>query len=159
MKEAIIRDGKVFFANDVTIFAWKNGKRIRFEVKEDYRKRTLEKKRKIKLKAKEFLRKYSQPKKVDKEPVPDWIIEQIKNTSEVEMSPGERDHIVSEINSNLSDEAKQLHIITKDIGSFAYTFVNFGFNNYFFIDKVPISSLPTIKEMRERIDEKKNNRR
>lgn len=157
--KAYVCDGKVFLANDITIIARnKAGKIICFEAPTDYRKRTLEKQKKAKLKAREILRKYSKPKVVETEvDVPQWLRNLADSSPEVEMSSWERDHVVSEINTNLSDEAKKLPIVTKDIGDFSYTFINFGFNNYYFIEKVPISSLPTVKEMRERVDEKKNN--
>lgn len=45
-------------------------------------------------------------------------------------------HIMSELNTNLSEEDRKHAIITKTIGNYEYTFINKGFNDYIFVKKV-----------------------
>jgi hypothetical protein len=47
-------------------------------------------------------------------------------------------HVMSEINSNLSDEDMKHAIVSKPIGNYVYTFINKGFDNYVIIGKKEI---------------------
>ena len=54
------------------------------------------------------------------------------------LDPQEYAHVMSELNTNLSPEDRKHAIITKPIGNYYYTIVNYGFNDYKIIDKWPI---------------------
>ena len=51
------------------------------------------------------------------------------------LPPDEYAMVMSEINSHLSDDARKDFVVTKRIGKYAYTFENYGFNEYRFIRK------------------------
>lgn len=66
-----------------------------------------------------------------------------KNTSvlpTVQLPKKEYAHVMSEINTHMSDEQRELPIVSKAIGDYIYTFENHGFNEYRIIGKVPIES-------------------
>ena len=66
-----------------------------------------------------------------------------RNTSvlpTVRLPKDEYAHVMSEINTHLSDEQRELPIVSKAIGNHIYTFENYGFNDYRIIGKVPIES-------------------
>lgn len=47
-------------------------------------------------------------------------------------------HVISEINTHMSDEQRNKPVVSKAIGDYIYTFENHGFNNYRIIGKVSI---------------------
>jgi hypothetical protein len=55
---------------------------------------------------------------------------------QIQLPRDEYAHIMSELNTNLSEEDRKHAIITKTIGSYEYTFINKGFNDYIFVKKV-----------------------
>ena len=66
-----------------------------------------------------------------------------KNTSvlpTVQLPKKEYAHVMSEINTHMSDEQRELPVVSKAIGDYIYTFENHGFNEYRIIGKVPIES-------------------
>ncbi len=71
-------------------------------------------------------------------------IELIKHvTSSLEtirLSKQEYAHVMSEINTHLSDEQREQSIVSKAIGDYIYTFENNEFDNYRIVGKVPIDS-------------------
>ena len=46
--------------------------------------------------------------------------------------------VISEFNTNLSDEERTHRIVTKPIGEYYYTVINNGFNEYIVIGKIKI---------------------
>lgn len=64
----------------------------------------------------------------------------VKDYNTVVLSKNEYAHVMSELNTNLSDEQRKKKVITKAIGDFCYTIENNGFNNYRIIGKTPIDA-------------------
>lgn len=50
-------------------------------------------------------------------------------------------HVMSEINTHMSDEQRKQDVVSKAIGDYIYTFENHGFDNYRIIGKVPIDEV------------------
>ena len=44
-------------------------------------------------------------------------------------------HVISELNTHMSDEEKERSIVTKPIGDYYYTVINQGFDDYLIIGK------------------------
>ena len=70
--------------------------------------------------------------------------EYVKNSTSVlptiQLPKKEYAHVMSEINTHMSDEQRELPVVSKAIGDYIYTFENHGFNEYRIIGKVPIES-------------------
>ena len=47
-------------------------------------------------------------------------------------------HVMSELNTHLTTEERGKKISSKRIGNYLYVFINHGFNNYKFIDKIKL---------------------
>ena len=45
---------------------------------------------------------------------------------------------MSELNTHLTETERNERILAKPIGNYVYTFINYGFDEYRFIDKKPI---------------------
>ncbi len=71
-------------------------------------------------------------------------VENVKRNTSVlptlHLQKDEYAHVTSEINTNMSEEQRQLTVVSKAIGDYIYTFENHGFNDYRIIGKVPIES-------------------
>ncbi len=61
-----------------------------------------------------------------------------KDFKSIKLSEEEYAHVVSEINTNLTDEQRSMEIVSKAVGNYIYTFENNGFDNYRFIRKKKI---------------------
>ena len=57
---------------------------------------------------------------------------------QIQLQRDEYAHIMSELNTNLSDEDRKHAVITKVIGDYEYTIINKGFNNYIFVERTKI---------------------
>ena len=69
-----------------------------------------------------------------------WL-ERSKNESEIKqlfLPKDEYAKVISEFNTNMSDEDRMCRIVTKPIGDYFYTIINNGFNDYMVIGKRPI---------------------
>lgn len=51
----------------------------------------------------------------------------------------------SELNTHLSKEQRERRVITKTIGHYTYTFENFGYDNYRFVDKQLAKSIREVQ--------------
>ena len=60
------------------------------------------------------------------------------NSKEIILSKEEYAHVMSELNSHLSEEDRQSKLISKPIGDYVYLVVNHGFDDYTIIGKYPI---------------------
>lgn len=49
-------------------------------------------------------------------------------------------HVVSEVNTNLTNEERKKNILVKPVGDYYYTFINKGFNDYIIIGKKEIAN-------------------
>ena len=49
--------------------------------------------------------------------------------------------MISEFNSNVSEEDRMHKLLSKAIGNYVYTAINNGFNDYIVIDKSPIENV------------------
>ena len=49
-------------------------------------------------------------------------------------------HVVSEINTNLTNEERKKNVLVKPVGDCYYTFINKGFNDYIIIGKKEIAN-------------------
>ena len=58
----------------------------------------------------------------------------------IQLSKQEYAHVISEINTHMSDEQRKQPVVSKAIGDYIYTFENYGFDNYRIIGKVPIDN-------------------
>ena len=65
-------------------------------------------------------------------------LRQVQGLDSIRLDKGEYARVVSEINTHLSDEDRKHALVTKPIGSYRYTFINRGFGDYVFVDKVEI---------------------
>ena len=45
---------------------------------------------------------------------------------------------MSELNTHLTQEERGKKIVSKRIGNYLYVFINYGFNNYKFVDKIKL---------------------
>lgn len=69
------------------------------------------------------------------------VLNSFKNNIEIEsiesiiLPKNEYAHVMSELNTNLTKEEREKHILVKPIGDFYYTIENNGFNNYRIIGK------------------------
>ena len=57
------------------------------------------------------------------------------NIATVYLPKDEYAHVISEINTHMSDEQRAMPVVSKAIGDYIYTFENYGFNEYRIIDK------------------------
>lgn len=67
---------------------------------------------------------------------------------EIRLNKQEYAQVVSELNTNLTNAERKKKTLSRAIGNYIYTFENKGFDNYRFVEKVPID-----KEFAEWIDE------
>lgn len=58
-----------------------------------------------------------------------------KNIKTVYLPKDEYAHVMSEINTHMSDEQRAMPVVSKAIGNYIYTFENYGFNEYRIIGK------------------------
>lgn len=65
-------------------------------------------------------------------------LRQISGYKEIKLSRAEYARVVSEINTHMSDEDRKHALVSKPIGNYRYTFINKGFDDYVFVDKVEI---------------------
>ena len=63
-----------------------------------------------------------------------------KDYETVVLSKDEYAHVMSELNTHLSDEQRKQKVVTKAIGNYNYTIENNGFDNYRIIGKEDIDS-------------------
>ncbi len=61
------------------------------------------------------------------------------NPRQIILPKDEYAHVMSELNSNLSNEDRERNIVVKPIGDYYYTVVNKGFNDYIIIGKRKIN--------------------
>ena len=144
--KAYVCDGKVFLANDITIFAWKNGKRIYFEAPVDLRKA------KVYIKNSKVLENPNKKKRlrarmsleerlaIAENEIPQDIIEFAK-THKARMTIQEKIKITHELNTNLIEEERKKPIVYRYIGDYEYIAINFGMDNYYFIKKKKIKGV------------------
>ncbi len=60
--------------------------------------------------------------------------------------------VMSEFNSNMSDQERKHRVVSKAIGDYWYTVLNQSYNEYIVINKTPIEDLDNIKELWKEID-------
>ena len=65
-------------------------------------------------------------------------LRQVQGLESIRLDRGEYARVVSEINTHLSYEDRKHALVTKPIGNYRYTFINRGFSDYVFVDKVEI---------------------
>lgn len=63
-----------------------------------------------------------------------------KDYETVVLPKDEYAHVMSELNTHLSDEQRKQKVVTKAIGNYNYTIENNGFDNYRIIGKEDIDS-------------------
>lgn len=68
------------------------------------------------------------------------------------LPPAEYAMVMSEFNSNMSDEERKHRVVSKAIGDYWYTVLNQSYNEYIVINKTPIEDLDNIKELWKEID-------
>lgn len=54
------------------------------------------------------------------------------------LSPSEYVRVTHELNTHMSKEDRNRKIVRKCVGNYMYTFINNGFDNYIFLDKIHI---------------------
>ena len=64
----------------------------------------------------------------------------LRSTERIILPEDEYAHVISELNSNMSETDKSKKLVTKPIGDYYYTVINQGFNEYVIIGKRPIIS-------------------
>ncbi len=77
---------------------------------------------------------------INKEDFKEYLsaIDNWKNHDQIILPKNEFAHVISELNSNMSDEERTHSVVSKPIGEYIYTFINKGFNDYVIIGKRPI---------------------
>lgn len=65
-------------------------------------------------------------------------LSQVTGRKQITLSKSEYAHVMSEINSNMSEEDRKHAIVMKPIGNYVYTFINKGFDDYTIIKKEKI---------------------
>lgn len=68
-------------------------------------------------------------------------LQAVKNSEQILLPKKEYALVMSEINTNMSDEDRKHGVVTKAIGNYKYTFINKGFNDYTIIDKQLIDNV------------------
>lgn len=61
-----------------------------------------------------------------------------KNYTQIMLPKDEYAHVISEINTNLPDEKRKRGVVSHIVGNYTYTFINYGFNDYVIVKKLPI---------------------
>lgn len=69
----------------------------------------------------------------------------IKNLPTIRLPKDEWAMVVSELNTHLSKEQRALPVVSKTIGFYTYTFENFGFDNYRFVDRKLAKSIEEVQ--------------
>ena len=64
----------------------------------------------------------------------------VRNAEQIVLPKDEYAHVMSELNTNMTDEDKKHAVVTKPIGNYYYTVINKGFDNYTIIGKDEIDS-------------------
>ena len=67
----------------------------------------------------------------------------------IRLSKKEYAHVMSELNTHLSEEQRKRHVVVKAIGNYVYTLENLGFNNYRIIGKSDIDDCQKITDILE----------
>lgn len=65
----------------------------------------------------------------------------------IRLSKKEYAHVMSELNTHLSEEQRKRHVVVKAIGNYVYTLENLGFNNYRIIGKSDIDERKKIMDI------------
>lgn len=65
-------------------------------------------------------------------------LKKVSELPQLRLPKDEYAHVMSELNTHLSDRDRELPLVHKPIGDFVYTFRNNGFNEYIIIKKTPI---------------------
>ena len=66
------------------------------------------------------------------------IIDKVKTAEQIILPKDEYAHVISEINTNMSEMDRTKNLVTKPIGDYYYTIINYGYNDYRIIGKRPI---------------------
>ena len=65
-------------------------------------------------------------------------IREIANLRQIYLPREEYALVMSEFNTHMSDEDRKHRLVTKAIGNFYYTIINYGFDNYIVVGKSAI---------------------
>lgn len=65
-------------------------------------------------------------------------LEQTRSLKQIRLSRREYAHVMSELNTHMSEEDRKHAIVTKSIGNYRYTVINMGFNEYRIVGREPI---------------------
>ncbi|MBO6149123.1 MAG: hypothetical protein J6O55_07280 [Lachnospiraceae bacterium] len=76
-----------------------------------------------------------------------YDIQEWLKSRQINLSPEEYATVMSEFNSHMSDMDRGRLLVTKPIGNYYYTIVNYGYNDYMVIGKCPINE--AVEEMWE----------
>ena len=65
-------------------------------------------------------------------------LDAVRHRKRIPLPKAEYAHVMSEINTHLSDEDRKHALVRKAIGNYRYTFVNRGFDDYIIVGRTPI---------------------
>lgn len=74
----------------------------------------------------------------------DFLAESVLKRKQIYLPKDEYAHVISELNTHLSEEERSQKLVMKPIGEYIYTAINRGFNDYIIIAKRPI--IPAVED-------------